>query len=69
MKIIYVKSNHGYKFSHIDYCCMQAKELLEFDISNDVFLLYFTGFKRLFVLNYCPFCSKKIKIVKREEIE
>jgi len=67
MKIIYTKSNHEYKFSHIDYCCMQAKELLEFDLSHDAFGLYFTGFKKVFTFYYCPFCGKEIKIVKRDE--
>ncbi len=67
MKIIYAKSNQGYKFKQIDYCCMQAKELLEFDLSHDVFGLYFTGFKKTFTLNCCPFCGEGIKIVKREE--
>jgi len=45
---------------------MQAKELVDFYLSHDSFGLYFTGFKKVFKLNYCPFCDKEIKIVKRE---
>ncbi|GAJ03752.1 unnamed protein product [marine sediment metagenome] len=65
MKIIYTKSDHGYKFKHIDYCCTEMKGLLEFDLSHDLFGLYFTGFKKTFTLNYCPFCGEKIKVVER----
>lgn len=67
IKIIYAKTDQGYKFKHIDYCCTEMKELLEFDLSHDVFGLYFTGFKKTFTFYYCPFCDKKIKIVCRDE--
>lgn len=65
MKIFYTKSNHEYKFGHIDYCCFRMKELLEFDLSYDALGgLCFTGFKKVFRIEYCPFCGRKIKIVK-----
>lgn len=67
MKIIYTKSNQGYKFKHIYYCCMEMKELLEFDLSHDVFGgLCFTGFKKTFMFYYCPICGEKIKTVYRD---
>lgn len=67
MRIIYTKSNHEYKFTHIDCCCMKMRELLEFDLSHGVFGgLYLTGFKKTFMLYYCPFCGEKIKVVYKD---